>query len=417
MGSIDFSDRDLKRGPLADAEMLVGNNAVSGISDPHLSLSGAVDLEYNLSRLEGTLGKTGCIGLVLNDRNRPTPTALILEHIWKTHPTLLERVKKVHIATGTHKPPTEDDLSEILGPHRSLLREMVHTHEAKDEKAHGYICTTERGTDVRIDRALRDQDALLFINSVEPHYFAGYTGGRKSILPGMAAYSTVEQNHSHALSSESRTLALEGNPVHEDMEDAVSSYLKDGEHLSVQVVQGIGKTLTSVHTGDIFSSFKEAVKAANAQFCIPVKGTYDIVVSVAKPPMDRTLYQALKAVENGKLALRDGGVIILVAGCPEGIGQSTFWDLITSNPEREITLKKISEGYVLGYHKAARLIQLSQSAHVHAVSGIGKDVLEKGFITGFNDLGSAMTSAMKIVGRDPRVLVIPDGTVTVPMVG
>jgi nickel-dependent lactate racemase len=133
--------------------------------------------------------------------------------------------------------------------------------------------------------------------------------------------------------------------------------------------------------------------------------------------MDRTLYQALKAVENGKLALRDGGVIILVAGCPEGIGQSTFWDLITSNPEREITLKKISEGYVLGYHKAARLIQLSQSAHVHAVSGIGKDVLEKGFITGFNDLGSAMTSAMKIVGRDPRVLVIPDGTVTVPMVG
>ena len=166
-----------------------------------------MDLEYNLSRLEGTLGKTGCIGLVLNDRNRPTPTALILDHIRKTHPRLMERVKKVHIATGTHKPPTEDDLRAILGPDRSFLREMVHIHEAKDEKAHGYICTTERGTDVRIDRALADQDALLFINSVEPHYFAGYTGGRKSILPGMAAYSTVEQNHSHALSPGSRTLA------------------------------------------------------------------------------------------------------------------------------------------------------------------------------------------------------------------
>ena len=417
MGIIDFSDLDLKRGPLADADMLVGNNALNGISDPHLILSGAVNLKHNLSRLEGTLCKTGCIGLVLNDRNRPTPTALILDHIWETHPGLMQRVKKVHIATGTHKPPTEDDLRAILGPGRSFLREMVHIHEAKDEKAHGHICTTELGTDVRIDRALADQDALLFINSVGPHYFAGYTGGRKSILPGMAAYSTVEQNHSHALSPGSRTLGLEGNPVHEDMEDAVGSYLKDREHLSVQVVQGIGKTLTSVHSGDIFSSFREAVKAANGQFCIPVKGTYDIVVSVAKPPMDRTLYQAQKAIENGKLALRDGGVIILVAGCPEGIGQSTFWDLITSNPERESTLKKISEGYVLGYHKAAKLVQLSQRAHIHAVSGIGKDILEKGFITGFNDLVSAMTSAMKIVGRGPRVLVIPDGTMTVPMVG
>src|SRR5450756_2828740 len=82
MGIIDFSDLDLKRGPLADADMLVGNNALNGISDPHLILSGAVNLKHNLSRLEGTLCKTGCIGLVLNDRNRPTPTALILDHIW-----------------------------------------------------------------------------------------------------------------------------------------------------------------------------------------------------------------------------------------------------------------------------------------------------------------------------------------------
>ena len=417
MGIIDFSELDLKRGSLADADILVGNDARNGISDPHLILSEAVDLEYNLSRLEGTLSATGCVGLVLNDRNRPTPTALILDHIQESHPRLMERVKKVHIATGTHEPPTEDELRAILGPVRSFLREKVHIHAAKNEKAHGHICTTELGTDVRIDTALADQDALLFINSVEPHYFAGYTGGRKSILPGMAAYSTVEQNHSHALSPGSRTLGLEGNPVHEDMEDAVGSYLKDREYLSVQVVQGIGKTLTSVHSGDIFSSFREAVKAANGQFCIPVKETYDIVVSVAKPPMDKTLYQAMKAIENGKLALREDGVIILVAGCPEGIGQSTFWDLLTSSQDRESTLRKISEGYVLGYHKAAKLIQLSQRAHIHAVSGIGKDILEKGFITGFNDLGSAMTSAKKIVGRGSRILVIPDGTMTVPMVG
>jgi len=95
----------------------------------------------------------------------------------------MERVKKIHIATGTHKPPTKDDLRAILGPGRSFLREMVHIHEAKDEKAHGHICTTELGTDVRIDMALADQDALLFINSVEPHYFAGYTGAGNPYFP------------------------------------------------------------------------------------------------------------------------------------------------------------------------------------------------------------------------------------------
>ncbi len=374
-------------------------------------------MEEHLSRLEGALEVDSRIGLVLNDRNRPTPTSMVLEHIQSNHPSIVEKVKKVHIATGTHKPPTEDDLMTILGTLYPFLRDRVHIHVSKDEAAHDHVCTTKLGTEVKIDKALDDQDQLLFINSVEPHYFAGYTGGRKSILPGMASYSTVERNHSHALSPGSMTLGLEGNPVHADMEEAVGRYLKDRSHLSVQVVQGIGKVLTSVHAGDIFSSFREGVKAANKEFCIPVQGLYDIVVSIARPPMDRTLYQAQKAIENGKLALRDGGVIILVAGCTEGIGQSTFWDLITSSSDREAILEKISKGYVLGYHKAAKLVQLSMRAHIHTVSCIDRKELSKGFITGFDDIGAAMGSARAIIGSDPRVLVIPDGTMTVPLVG
>jgi nickel-dependent lactate racemase len=88
---------------------------------------------------------------------------------------------------------------------------------------------------------------------------------------------------------------------------------------------------------------------------------------------------------------------------------------MTSSPDREAILKSISEGYVLGYHKAAKLVQLSQRAHIHAVSEIPADILSKGFIKGFKDLGSAIASARKIVGKDPRILVIPDGTMTVPM--
>ncbi|MCU0798239.1 MAG: nickel-dependent lactate racemase [Candidatus Thermoplasmatota archaeon] len=418
MGTFNLNEADLRSDHFLNADILLRPTADDDrIENIKSIIATSQSLEDRLSQLDQDLYDGTRIGLVLNDRNRPTPTSIVLEQIWAAHPSIFDKVMKVHIATGTHKAPTEDDLRAILGPLYTILRERVHIHDAKDEKVHRYICTTKLGTEVRIDRALDDQDILFFINSVEPHYFAGYTGGRKSILPGMAAFSTVERNHSHALDPGSRTLGLEGNPVHEDMENAVRYYLKDRKHLSVQVVQGIGKVLTSVHVGDIFTSFRKGVKAANEQFCIPVKGMYDIVVTIARPPMDRTLYQAQKAIENGKLALRDGGVIILVAGCLEGIGQSTFWDLITSSPDRERTLKEISEGYVLGYHKAAKLLQLSKRAHIHAVCGIDKDELAKGFITGFSDIDAAMASARDIIGKDPRVLVIPDGTMTVPMVG
>ncbi len=417
MGVRNIDEVGLKKELFVNADILFGPPAnENGTDDPKSILSGSSDLEDHLSSLEEDIENGTRIGLVVNDRNRPTPTSIVLEHIWATHPRIVDHIKKVHIATGTHKAPTEDDLGVILGPLYAILREKVHIHDAKDEKAHRYLCSTKLGTEVRIDGELDDQDNLLLINSVEPHYFAGYTGGRKSIMPGMAAFSTVEKNHSHALSPGSRTLGLEGNPVHEDMEEAVRIYLKSRKHLSVQMVQGIGKVLTSVHVGDVFTSFREGVKAANKQFCIPVRGRYDIVVTIARPPMDRTLYQAQKAIESGKLALRDGGVIVLVAQCSEGIGQAAFWDLITSSPDRERALQRISEGYVLGYHKAAKLVQLSMRAHIHAVCGIAREELAKGFIRGFDDIGSAMISARDIIGRDPRVLVIPDGTMTVPFV-
>jgi nickel-dependent lactate racemase len=303
-----------------------------------------------------------------------------------------------------------------MGDTYESLKDRVHIHLAKDRPGHISYGKTSRGTPLFFDKELEGHDLYVFVNSVEPHYFAGFTGGRKSIIPGMAFFNTVEQNHSHALSKGSRSLALSGNPVHEDMEEAAKIFLKDKDHLSIQIVQGPGRVITDVKVGDIFNSFKEAVLSSLDQFCINTKEKYDIVITVARPPMDRTLYQAQKAIENGKLALKKGGVLILVAKCYEGIGQSTFWDLLTMSNDPDKILNTIDEGYVLGYHKAAKIVQLSTVSKIFAVSEIPDSELRKGFISGFSDLDDAMEKAIKITGENPKVLLIPDGTVSVPLV-
>jgi len=356
------------------------------------------------------------IVFIVNDRNRPTPTHIVLEHVQERYPSILERTYKVVVATGTHKEPTHEDIRTILGRTYDALKDRVHIHRSREEAEHIPYGITSRGTPLLFDRTLENADMLVLINSVEPHYFAGFTGGRKSIIPGIAAYRTIEANDSMALDPGSGTLALEGNPVHEDMMEACRTYLDGKEHISFQIVQAPGVEITHMEVGDVFSSFNKAVEVAKRRFCTPIRQKYDIVVAMARPPMDRTLYQAQKAIEHGKLAMKEGGTLVLVAGCREGIGQTTFWDLLTSSRNQQEVLDAIERTYKLGYHKAARIARLSMKSDIFMVSEIAPGELEKGFIKGFNDLGSAMKEALRKHEGKASILLIPDGCVTVPFI-
>jgi nickel-dependent lactate racemase len=168
---------------------------------------------------------------------------------------------------------------------------------------------------------------VLVINSVEPHYFAGYTGGRKSFLPGVSSFKTVEMNHKFALSNKACSIALKGNPVHEDMVDAVN-LLKDLNIFSIQVVLTTNNKLYAATAGHLHDSFNAAIKYCNDIYCVPLKKKGNIVITAAPYPMDIDFYQSQKALDNGKLALEDDGIIILVSKCREGVGDDTFLDLL-----------------------------------------------------------------------------------------
>jgi len=266
--------------------------------------------------------------VIVNDATRPTPTARVLEEVQDTlrsHPDV-----KFIVATGAHRGPTEDEFRFIFGNLYDEFKDSIYVHDARKDEDMEYLGVSSNGTEMYINKMVREAGNILVIGSVEPHYFAGYTGGRKAFLPGVAGFKTIEMNHKHALSNKAQSLALEGNPVAEDMTDAMA-VLNDLNIFSIQTILTADHGLYAMAAGDLFKSFDAAVEKANDVFCTSATKKGNIVLTAAPYPMDIDLYQSQKALENGRLALEDGGIIIMVSKCRDGVGEDTFLNLLSSS--------------------------------------------------------------------------------------
>ncbi|MDR1949727.1 MAG: nickel-dependent lactate racemase [Spirochaetaceae bacterium] len=359
--------------------------------------------------------------VIINDATRPTPTEAILG-------ALLPRMGEAGIppeglsflvAAGAHRPPTEAEYRQILGSFYGELRPRCHSHDSKNEQELTGLGSTRNGTPISLNKRLFAADRIIVTGSVEPHYFAGFTGGRKAFLPGLAGYKTIEANHKQALSPAARSLALEGNPVHEDMMDALSRI--DLPVFSLMTVLDREQRVAAAAAGDIQSSFYKAVEVARSIFCVSLPEKADIVVSAAKFPMDIDLYQSQKAIDNGALALKDGGVLILVSSCREGIGDEAYAELLARADSPADALSRIRAGYRLGYHKAAKMAAVSRRAAVMAVTELPPERLASLFIESAPSPQEALDEARRRARAGgvskPRILVLPDGCVTVPVCG
>ncbi len=347
--------------------------------------------------------------VIVNDRTRSTPTARILGHIRDD----IDGIRtSVIVAAGSHVAPTSEELREILGDLHDEFSERTIVHDARAPTDMVSIGTTSRGTEVRLNRRVVEAGKIVTISSVKPHYFAGYTGGRKSFLPGVASYETIEQNHSHALSPAACALTLRGNPVHEDMKEAVA-LLGDKDIFAVQVVLDREHRVCCAAAGDINDAFEAAAARSLEISSVPVERKAGVVVAVAAyPPVDN-LYQSQHALEHGKLALENGGIIILVSQCRGGIGNRAFVDLASSVASPEEALARIREGYQLGHHKVARMAQTATWAQMWAVSDLDPEILSSIFMRPFASLQEALDEALRIKGPT-RILFMMDATATVP---
>jgi nickel-dependent lactate racemase len=349
--------------------------------------------------------------LIVNDQTRATPTSKILDIIYEE---IKDKPIRFIVATGVHRGPTSDEFDFIFGKYYEEFKDRIYVHDAKKTEDMVHIGTSENGTEMWVNKLGVEAQKLVTISSVEPHYFAGYTGGRKSFLPGIASYKTIEQNHKYALKPKAKALALEGNPVHEDMIDALKT-IADKEIFSIQTVLDGERRIYAATAGHIHKSFYKAIDKAKDVFCVRVPKKADIVVTVAPYPMDVDLYQSQKAIDNAKLALKDGGILIMVSKCRTGIGPRTFFELMSSCENPQATLAKIDKEFKLGYHKAAKLAEVATWAEMWGVTDLPDKDLESIFIKSFNSIQEAIDKAFEIKGTEATVLVLMDGGMTVPM--
>ena len=363
----------------------------------------------NGETLDRFLEGASSILIVVNDATRPTPTARMLAHL---APVLRDIEVTIAVATGTHRAPTEEELRSIIGDPPPVEIARVHIHDARDAAAHVRLAETSSGTPVVVDRVVLDAERVLVLSSVEPHYFAGYTGGRKSILPGLAAFEMVEANHAHAMSVDARPLRLKGNPVHEDMIEAADMIL-DRRYYGIMTVLDREGQVHAAAAGDLHGSLHAVVPAAQAVYAPSVKRRERIVVAAVAPPLDINLYQAQKALEHGLLALEDGGTLVLVSPCREGLGDDTFARVLRAARTPEEAAESLPATYRFGDHKVARIAKAVSRFDVVAVTDIAPDVIASLFMLPAASLQSALDEAL-LKHPDGRVLVVPRAAETVP---
>jgi nickel-dependent lactate racemase len=247
------------------------------------------------------------------------------------------------------------------------------------------------------------------------HYYAGYGGGRKSVLPGLAGEESVKHNHSLLFDSGAGSGMLEGNPVHEDMAEAAKFSRVD---FSVNVVMNGKGEIVRAFAGDMDQVFAEGVKLVDEMYRVSVDRRADIVVaSSGGHPLDVNLFQAFKAVDHALAVVKRGGIVILVAECPEGHGNQSFYDWMAKYSDLKVVEREIKRNFVVGGHRAYYLQKALQNHKIILVSSMPDFYATNVFkLKTARAVNNALEEAFNIVGRSARVWTMPYGNFTLPEV-
>jgi len=400
----------IERIELADRhiEQVIIPNAVQSV-DEEKTLRSAIFNPLKSPGIEDFLKDRRDILLLVNDATRPTPTGAIMKIIY---PLLRGRDFKILIATGSHRAPTQEEYDFIFGELYGQLKDRVHVHDAKKSPCYS-LGKTRHGNDLMLNTLVRDADAIIPIGSIEPHYFAGYTGGRKCLMPGVASYDCITANHKLAISPAAQAMVLKGNPVAEELDDAEQILEKLNIFAIMTVLDGEHRVYAAA-AGDLKESFYSLLPRADEVFVVPIQRQADIVVTVALEPNDIDLYQSQKALDNGKTALKEGGIIILVSACRSGVGSQAFMDLLSSEPTCKAVIDKLDREYKLGYHKAGKMAEIGVKARMWAVTPLDRTLMSKAHMRPFESVSEALKEALKEKGPSARVTFILDGGMTIP---
>jgi nickel-dependent lactate racemase len=352
------------------------------------------------------------IAIITSDITRPLPSAVIM-------PVLLEElyasgIKKEDItlvfALGSHRTHTLEEIKKLAG--ERVVNEIKCVDGYPNDFVH--MGTTSRGTPVNITRVVAEADRRICLGNIEYHYFAGYSGGAKAIMPGVSTRDAIQANHSKMVMPKAVAGKLEDNPVREDLEEAILFCPID---FIVNVVLDEHKKIIYAAAGHYIKAHRAGCKFLDQLYLKEIERQADIViVSQGGAPKDLNLYQTQKALDNAKHAVRKGGIIILVGSCKEGFGEDVFEEWMTQAPSAHSLIERIQEDFQLGGHKAAAIALVLEKADIYLVSELSPELVKSIFLKPFNNAQQALGEAFKKLGMNASVLIMPYGGSTLPKV-
>lgn len=358
--------------------------------------------------------KPGKITVVVNDETRPTPYKAIF-------PPLLEVFRQAGIrdeqvvfviATGIHAPQSEELNRQIYGEEMTRRFRFVN-HVATDDSSLADLGKTSSGYDCKINRLAVDCDFLITLGVVMPHYFAGFSGGRKSILPGLAGHDTVRSNHARMVELLDALPPIRKNPVSNEMIEVAR---KVGVDFIINTVTDENKRLVFVAAGDLVAAWMKAVDVSAQMFEVPFETQVDICIAAASGyPRDVNVYQAQKALEHAEHITRPGGTIIWIAECRDGLGDDVFAKWLDKKLPPEELMSRFRNNFELGGHKAYAIAKTASTRKACLVSTLARPLTELMYVTKADDAQKAFEEALEVYGPNASVALLPQGSLTLPV--
>ena len=357
--------------------------------------------------------KPAKVVVVVNDITRPTPYEVLF-------PPLLEAFQKAGIpdsavtlvtATGIHDPHTPEQNIQVYG--KDICRRFrIVSHDATDSQGLVYKGKLPSGYDFWLNRLVDEADFLITLGVVMPHYFAGFSGGRKSILPGVAGKETVQKNHARMVELMDNLPPIRENPVSLEMIHAAR--IADVDFI-LNVVVDDNNQVVEVVAGDLEQAWYRAVDVSESMYLVPVPKAADIAISSACGfPRDINLYQAQKALDHADKATRKGGTIIMVAECRDGYGEKVFEDFMNRGWTPQQIMNEIKAHFVMGGHKAYAFAKVAAEKQVIMVTSLPEQIVASCFARKAESVQEAVAMALESQGKDATFIVMPEGAVTVP---
>ncbi len=332
---------------------------------------------------------------------------------------ILDSDIQILLANGSHTGHTDEEITAIIGEDM-LGRLDVFEHDSKNRNVLVYVGETGFGTPVYVNRRVLECDRLLVAGTVVHHYFAGFGGGPKMIVPGCAGYETITKNHALAIESKSSGLhpfcrpgTIENNPIQEDIREALQWL--DVDFLFETVLNENGKMIAAF-SGELFETHKLACDYVNRIFKICVKEKADFVLaSCGGFPKDINVIQAHKTLYNAYQCVKDGGVIFILAECSQGVGSKTFleWFDFSSEDERRLAL---SQQFTLNATTAVSIQEKTKKAKIVLLSSLPDALVRKLGMIPVASLEKGLNLVRTMLPEKHSTYVLPNGSLTLPEV-